>query len=81
MTVGEIRRIDTDAVTYLAVKLALPEFGSLDESDNEQLGDLRDDASRERYTEKFDALADTVTVNTDIIKAHPIEDAPLNLYY
>lgn len=81
MTVGEIRRIDTDAITYLAVKLALPELGSLDESDNEQLGDLRDDASRERYTEKFDALADTVTVNTDIIKAHPIEDAPLNLYY
>ena len=53
----------------------------LSPSDNEQLGDLRDDASRERYTEKFDALADTVTVNTDIIKAHPIEDAPLNLYY
>ena len=81
MSEGEVRRIETDAVTYIAIKLPLPELDALDETESEQLSELRDNASRESYTEKFDALADTVVINDDIIKAHPIEDAPLNLYY
>lgn len=81
MQVGEIRRVDADALTYLVIKLPLPELDSLGEAELEQLEQLRDNASAQKYSEKFDAMADTVTADEAIIKAHPIEDAPLNLYY
>lgn len=81
MKEGEVRRVDEDGITYIAVKYVLPDRRNLQDSDKEQLESLEDWAVQKVYYDKFSELSKDVEINEEVIAAHSIESAPLNTYY
>lgn len=81
METGEIAKIDEEGLIYIAVKRQLIDRSAMEQSDTEQLSGLTDAATRDVYNERFDILSKDVTVNDEILAAHPIEEAPLNTQY
>ncbi len=79
--VGDILKIEEDGLIYIAVKRQLINRTDMEQSDTEQLSGLTDSATRDIYNTKFNALANNVIVNNEILAAHPIEKATMNTQY
>lgn len=81
LKVGEIRTVSDENVTYIIQKCALTEYTSLTQNNKNQLENMDDYIVREKYTEKFDAYAKDVVVNTDLKDSYNIRKVSENSYF
>lgn len=81
LSVGEIRTVSDENVTYIIKKYDLPEFTSLSSEDKSQLEKMDDYIIREKYTEKFDSYTEDIVINTELKDSYDIRKVSENSYF
>ena len=73
---GEVVRIDDDYAVYIIREFELTDFNSLGDADLSQISQIESYCAEDLYRRHFEALAENVTVNSEIYQLYDFEKLP-----
>ncbi len=79
--IGEVKTLSDENVTYILKKYELPAYASLSSTEKDNLQSLSEQVIREKYVEKFDELAQDVSVNEELTGMFSIRQVSENSYF